>query len=71
MGYCDYSILSTPSCMFSTWPDSDRRVRKSETDTHGREKNLVSCSTCRIAGKGMGGDVILLLLSFIKVNHNT
>lgn len=57
--------------MFSTWPVSDRTVRKNETDTYGREKNLVPCPTCRIAGNETGGDVIPLLVSFIKVNHNT
>jgi len=57
--------------MFSTWPDSDRTVRKSETNTQEREKNLVPCSKCRIAGKGTGGNVIPLILSFINVNHNT
>ena len=71
MGNCDYSILSIRRCMFSTWPDSGRTVSRSEIDTHGMEKNLVPCSTCRIAGKGTGGDVIPLILSFLKVNHNT
>lgn len=67
---CDYSI-STRRCMFAKWPDSERTVRKSETDTHGWKKNLLPCSTCRIAGMWTGGDVIPLLLPFIKANHNT
>ena len=41
MGYRDYSILSTHRCMFSTWPDSDRTVRKRETDTWEGEASSV------------------------------